>query len=167
MIWNDTTKELAKKLNTNFVTGLTEETAAQLLVETGANELPTAKKKPIWKIILAHFIEPFVLVLIALVIIATVIGQWQEAVVVFLIVIVDATLATYQEVKAAASLDSLKKLVSSQAVVIRNGNKYDIDAKDLVIGDLVYLDAGMFVPADLRIIQSYNLRTNESLLTGE
>ncbi len=91
----------------------------------------------------------------------------REAVVVFLIVIVDAILATCQEVKAAASLDSLKKLVSSQAVVIRNGNKSDIDAKDLVIGDLVYLDAGMFVPADLRIIQSYNLRTNESLLTGE
>ncbi|WP_342218742.1 cation-translocating P-type ATPase [Spiroplasma endosymbiont of Amphimallon solstitiale] len=167
MIWNDTTKELAKKLNTNFVTGLTEEAAAQLLIETGPNQLPVTKKKPIWKIVLAHFIEPFVLVLIALAIIATVIGQWQEALVVFLIVIVDATLATYQEVKAAASLDSLKKLVSSQALVIRNGNKYDIDAKDLVVGDLVYLDAGMFVPADLRIIQSYNLRTNESLLTGE
>ncbi|WP_425381336.1 cation-translocating P-type ATPase [Spiroplasma endosymbiont of Polydrusus pterygomalis] len=167
MIWNDTTKELAKKLNTDFVTGLTEEAAAQLLIETGPNQLPTTKKKPIWKIVLAHFIEPFVLVLIALAIIATVIGQWQEAVVVFLIVIVDATLATCQEVKAVASLDSLKKLVSSQAVVIRNGNKYDIDAKDLVIGDLVYLDAGMFVPADLRVIQSYNLRTNESLLTGE
>lgn len=167
MIWNDTTKELAKKLNTNFVTGLTEENAAQLLIATGTNQLPTSKKKPIWKIVLAHFIEPFVLVLIALAIIATVIGQWQEAIVVFLIVMVDATLATYQEIKAAASLDSLKKLVSSQAVVIRDGIKHDIDAKDLVVGDLVYLDAGMFVPADLRIIQSYNLHTNESLLTGE
>lgn len=167
MVWNDTTKELAKKLNTNFATGLTEEAAAQLLIKTGPNQLPTTKNKPIWKIILAHFIEPFILVLIVLAIIASAIGQWQEALVVFLIVIVDATLSTCQEVKAASSLESLKKLVSSQAVVIRNGNKYDIDAKDLVIGDLVYLDAGMFVPADLRIIQSYNLRTNESLLTGE
>lgn len=167
MIWNDTSKELATKLNTNFVTGLTQETAAQLLIETGPNQLPIAKKKAIWKMVLAHFIEPFVLVLIALAIIASIIGQWQEAVVVLLIVFVDATLGTYQEVKAAASLDSLKKLVSSQAVVIRDGNKYDIDAKELVIGDLVYLEAGMFVPADLRIIQSYNLHTNESLLTGE
>lgn len=167
MIWNDTTKELAKKLNTDFVTGLTEKNAARLLIETGTNQLPIAKKKPIWKIILAHFIEPFVLVLIALAIIASAIGQWQEALVVFLIVIVDATLSTNQEVKAAASLDSLKKLVSSQAVVIRDGNKHDIDAKNLVVGDLVYLEAGMFIPADVRIIQSYNLHTNESLLTGE
>ncbi|WP_342276342.1 cation-translocating P-type ATPase [Spiroplasma endosymbiont of Nebria brevicollis] len=167
MIWNEKTKDLANQLNTNIVTGLSEEAAAKLLLETGTNQLPISKKKPIWKIILQHFLEPFVLVLIALAIVAVAIGQWQEASVVFLIVIVDAILSTYQEVKAATSLDALKKLVSSQSVVIRDGNKHDINAQDLVIGDLIYLEAGMFVPADVRIIQSYNLRTNESLLTGE
>lgn len=167
MVWNEKIKDIANELNTNIATGLSEEVAAELLLENGPNQLPISKKKPIWKIVLQHFLEPFVLVLIALAIVAVAIGQWQEAIVVFLIVIVDATLSTYQEVKAASSLDALKKLVSSQAVVIRNGNKYDIDAKDLVIGDLIYLEAGMFVPADVRVIQSYNLRTNESLLTGE
>lgn len=167
MIWNEKIKDLTNRLNTNFATGLSEEVAIKILQETGPNQLPIAKKKSIWKIVLQHFLEPFVLVLIALAIVAVAIGQWQEAIVVFIIVIFDGTLSTYQEIKAASSLDALKKLVSSQAVVIRNGNKYEINAKNLVIGDLIYLEAGMFVPADVRIIQSYNLRTNESLLTGE
>lgn len=167
MIWSQSTKEIAQQLDTNFVTGLSSKKAEQLLKALGPNALPVAKKIVIWKILMKHFIEPFVIVLIVLAIIAIVIQQWQEAIVVFLIVIIDATLSTYQEVKTASSLDSLKKLVSTQAVVIRDGNKHNIDTRDLVIGDLVYLDAGMFVAADLRIIQSYNLCTNESLLTGE
>ncbi|KMQ90831.1 calcium-translocating p-type atpase pmca-type [Lasius niger] len=65
------------------------------------------------------------------------------------------------------SLDSLKKLVKDHAVVIREGKKYTIDVKNLVVGDLIYLEAGMFLPADVRIVQSFNLRVNESLLTGE
>jgi len=167
MIWNQTTSEIAQALNTNSNEGLSEVQAAQLLHKSGPNQLPISKKKPIWKMLCEKLLEPFVLVLIILAIIAIVIGQWQEALVVFLIVIVDAILNTYQEVKATTSLNALKKLVSHKAIVIRDGHKHNIDAKTLVVGDLVFLEAGMFVPADLRVIQSYNLRTNESLLTGE
>lgn len=109
MVWNEKIKDLANQLNANVITGLSEEVAAELLLENGHNQLPISKKKPIWKIVLQHFLEPFVLVLIALAIIAVAIGQWrEEATVVFLIVIVDVTLSTYQEVKAASSLDALK-----------------------------------------------------------
>lgn len=167
MFWNDDTKAIIKNLNTNIEKGLKEETAKELLKVKGLNQLPTTKKKPLWKIVAAHLIEPFMFVLFALLVVVSVLQQWSEVVVIFLIIFIETSLSTYQEMKAAYSLDALRKLVQQHAVVIRDGKKYNIDVQNLVVGDLIYLEAGMFIPADVRIVQSSNLRIDESLLTGE
>lgn len=167
MFWNDDIEKIKEQLNTDFEKGLTDKQAAELLSKNGLNALPTSKKKSIFVMVFEHLIEPFTLVLVALLIIAAVLKQWPEMVVIALIISLETFLSIYQERKARASLDSLKKLVKEQAVVIREGKKYPIDVKNLVVGDLIYLEAGMFLPADVRIIQSFNLRANESILTGE
>lgn len=167
MFWNEDIKEIESKLYTDLEKGLTEKQAINLLRKNGLNQLPTSKKKSIFTMILEHLLEPFTLILLALLIIASVLGKWAEIVVIILIVILEMVLSIYQERKAINSLDSLKKLVKDKAVVIREGKKFTIDVKNLVVGDLIYLEAGMFLPADVRIIQSFNLRVNESLLTGE
>jgi len=125
------------------------------------------KQKSVLRLVFEYLIEPFNLVLVALLVIAGILGRYPEVVVIVLIVIIEIFLGVYQEKKAANSLDALKKLVKNNAVVIREGKKFTIDAKELVVGDLIYLEAGMFLPADVRIIQSFNLRFNESILTGE
>ncbi|MGL5268178.1 MAG: cation-translocating P-type ATPase [Spiroplasma sp.] len=167
MFWNEDVSKIKDKLNTDLEKGLNDKQAAGLLRKNGLNQLPTSKNKSIFSMILEHLLEPFTFVLLALLIIASVLGKWAEVVVIVLIIILEMFLSIYQEWKAMNSLDSLKKLVKDHAVVIREGKKYTIDVKNLVVGDLIYLEAGMFLPADVRIVQSFNLRVNESLLTGE
>ncbi|MDQ7983249.1 MAG: cation-translocating P-type ATPase [Spiroplasma sp.] len=167
MFWKDDINKVALDLNTDLEKGLTANQAANTLKKDGFNQLPTTKQKSVFKMILEYIIEPFNLVLLVLLVIAAVLGRYAEVVVIVLIVIVEIFLGVYQEKKAANSLDSLKKLVKNHAVVIREGKKFTVDAKELVVGDLLYLEAGMFLPADVRIIQSFNLRINESILTGE
>ncbi|MBE4704106.1 cation-translocating P-type ATPase [Spiroplasma platyhelix] len=167
MFWNEDINKIKENLNTDLEKGLTDKQAFNLLKQNGPNALPTSKKKSIFTMCVEHLIEPFTFVLIALLIIAAVLNKWAEVIVISLIVVLEMVLSIYQERKAMNSLDSLKKLVKENAVVIREGKKFTIDVKNLVVGDLVYLEAGMFLPADVRIIQSFNLRVNESLLTGE
>lgn len=167
MFWNEDITKIKEQLNTDLETGLSDKQAAELLSKNGLNALPTSKKKSVFTMIVEHLIEPFTLVLVILFIISAVLQKWAETVVIGLIISLEMFMSIYQERKAIASLDSLKKLVKDQAIVIREGKKYPIDVKNLVVGDLVYLEAGMFLPADIRIIQSFNLRVNESLLTGE
>lgn len=167
MVWNEDLNKIKEEFDTDLEKGLTDKQAANLLRQNGFNQLPTSKKKSIWKMALEHILEPFTFVLVALLVIAAVLNKWPEVVVIALIVILEMVLSIYQERKAMNSLDSLKKLVKDHAVVIREGKKFTIDVKNLVVGDLVYLEAGMFLPADVRIVQSFNLRVNESLLTGE
>lgn len=167
MYWKDDIKKVASDLNSDLEKGLATNQAANILKKDGFNQLPTTKQKSVLKMIFEYLIEPFNLVLVVLLVIAAVLGRYPEVVVIVLIVLVEIFLGVYQEKKAANSLDSLKKLVKNHAVVIREGKKFTIDAKELVVGDLIYLEAGMFLPADVRIVQSFNLRFNESILTGE
>lgn len=167
MFWNEDINKIKDDLHTDLEKGLSDKQAASLLRKNGPNALPTSKKKSVLAMILEHLLEPFTFVLLALLIIAAVLGKYAEVAVIVLIVALEMFLSIYQERKALNSLDSLKKLVKDHAVVIREGKKFTIDVKNLVVGDLIYLEAGMFLPADVRIIQSFNLRVNESLLTGE
>lgn len=167
MYWKDDINKVAADLNTDLEKGLTANQAATILKKEGFNQLPMTKQKSVLRLVFEYLIEPFNLVLVALLVIAGILGRYPEVVVIVLIVIIEIFLGVYQEKKAANSLDALKKLVKNNAVVIREGKKFTIDAKELVVGDLIYLEAGMFLPADVRIIQSFNLRFNESILTGE
>lgn len=165
--YNQEVETVIAELATNKKDGLDSSIVEKKLKENGFNELSKKNKKTVFKIIISNFLEPFILVLLALLIIVGSLKQWSELGVILLIIVAELVLTIFQEVKSQKALESLKKIVKQKAVVIRNNKKIEIDARDLVVGDLVYLEAGMFVPADVRIIESFNLQVNESLLTGE
>jgi Ca2+-transporting ATPase len=162
-----TTNELEKKFNTNLINGLTEDQIKITQEQVGFNQLEEPPRKPIWKKFLNNFKEFMILILLAAALISIFIGEVTDAIIIMAIVLLNGLLSTYQEVKADASIASLKSLTAPKCIVIREGESITIDAKELVPGDLVLIEAGNFIPADGRLIQSSSLKVEESTLTGE
>ena len=121
----------------------------------------------IWQMLLEQFKDFLVLILIGASLVSAVIGEVTDAVVIILIVVLNAVLGIIQESKANKALEALKKMAAPEAKVIRDGVIKEIPARELVPGDLVLLEAGNYVPADLRLIESVNLKIEEASLTGE
>ena len=147
--------------------GLSQEVAQARLQEFGRNRLEEAKKPGIFRKILAQFSDFLVLILVGAALVSYLIGEKKDALVILAIVIINALLGVYQEGKAEKSLESLKKMSSSVAKVIRGGSLIELPAEELVPGDLVRLETGDIIPADCRLIDSSNLKVEESSLTGE
>ena len=147
--------------------GYDSEKAEQLLEKHGKNVLAEGKKKSVFMVFLSQFADLLVLILIAAAIISMFSGNIESTIVIFAVIIMNAIIGTAQHVKAEKSLDSLKSLTSPSAKVIRDGQKIEIDSRDVVPGDIIVLEAGDLVVADGRIIHSYSLQVNESSLTGE
>ncbi|QBQ07728.1 Ca2+-transporting ATPase [Spiroplasma gladiatoris] len=171
-------KDIETKLNTNFKEGLSSDQVEENLKKFGKNELPQGKVKHWFFVFLHSLFEPIqIILMIAAVIsvIAPLIGTtWKvsiedfiDFIVIFLIVIIDAILETIQTLKARKSMDALKSLSKPKAIVIRNGNQQEVDASSLVVGDIIVLEAGKYIPAELRIIEANGLMIDESILTGE
>ncbi|AHB36493.1 cation-translocating P-type ATPase [Spiroplasma apis] len=169
---------LEKDLDTNIKNGLNTSQVDKKRLESGKNELPEGKITPWYVIFIKTLIEPIQLILIAagfISIIAPLISNgWKinfdefiDCIVIFSIVLIDAILETVQSVKARKSMDSLKSLSKPKTIVLRNNQQQEIDASELVPGDIVILEAGKYVPAELRIIESSDLYLDESVLTGE
>lgn len=133
----------------------------------GDNELQEGKKKSIFQVFLEQFKDVLVVILLIAATISMFLGNVESAIVIFVVVIINALLGTVQHVKAEQSLNSLKALSSPVARVLRDGEKIEIPSKEVVVGDILYLEAGDFVSADGRIIENYSLQVNESSLTGE
>ncbi|MQS97639.1 HAD-IC family P-type ATPase [Companilactobacillus halodurans] len=160
-------QDLKETYNTNdFKTGLTTKEAQKRLEENGPNKLE-AHKTPKWKIFFRQFNNMVIYVLIAATIITLLMGHYSDSIIIFLVVIINAIIGYYQESNASDALDKIKQMLSIEATVYRDGKRKDIPAEELVTGDTVFLEAGDNVPADLRIIDSDNLRIQESALTGE
>ncbi len=147
--------------------GLTDEQITQNRERYGANHLQEVKKQGIFMIFLSQFKDLLVIILIIAALISMATGQLSSTIVIFAVLILNAILGTVQYVRAEKSLESLKKLSSPEAKVIRGGKITVIDAADLVCGDLVTLEAGDIIPGDGRIIRCHSLKCNESSLTGE
>jgi P-type Ca2+ transporter type 2C len=155
--------------------GLSSEDAEERLTHFGKNKLKEQKKKSLVLVFLQQFNNFVVFILIAAAIISLAIwwffGQEVEhlvdAGIILLIVIANAVLGFVQEYRAEKAMEALKKLSAAKAIVVRNGKQQEIDARDLVPGDIVLLKEGKRVPADCRIIESVNLRIDEASLTGE
>ena len=162
-------KSAEEALGTFHVTtdGLTAGQAEELLREKGQNVLAEGKKKTILQVFFSQFADLLVLILIAAAIISMFSGNIESTIVIFAVIIMNAILGTAQHVKAEKSLDSLKSLSSPSAKVIRDGQKLEIDSKNVVPGDIIVLEAGDLVVADGRIIRNFSLQVNESSLTGE
>ncbi|AGR42183.1 cation-translocating P-type ATPase [Spiroplasma diminutum] len=170
--------ELENNLETNLKEGLTNQEVEVKQEKFGKNELPQGKVTPWYIIFLKTLVEPILLVLMGAAVISIVapiisnkgkieLSEFIDAIVIFSIVLIDAILETVQTIKARKSMDALKSLSKPKAVVIRNDMQQEIDASELVPGDIVVLEAGKYVPAELRIIESSDLTIDESILTGE
>lgn len=159
-------KNVLKNLNTKPC-GLTEREAKKRLSRFGYNEI-VEKKHTSWVgILLRQFTSFLVLILIAATIISLLIGETISATVILIIVILNGLFGFFQEYKAERTIESLKKLITPRAVVIRDGKKKTIDSRMIVPGDILVLEEGSIIQADSRIIESIELKTDESSLTGE
>ena len=135
--------------------------------KNGRNVLTQGKKKSLAAIILGQFASPLLLLLIAAAVISIVTGELIDGIIILVVVLANVIIGTVQEVSAAKSVEALKQINASTAVVIRDGVQKEIPAADLVVGDYVILEAGRVVPSDLSLEQTSSLKVNESALTGE
>ena len=162
-----TTDELKKEFNlTDFTQGLTSAEVKQKLASDGQNVLEV-KPTPKWKIFLRQFNNIVIYILLVATLLTIIIGHYTDAIVIGAVVVLNSLIGYFQETSAANALAKIKEMMANQATVYRDGQRQDIDAADLVVGDVVFLEAGDNVPADLRIVSADNLRIEESALTGE
>jgi P-type Ca2+ transporter type 2C len=149
------------------VEGLTEESAEAKRKSEGPNELQEKKRKTPLTIFLNQFKDFMIVVLLAAAIVAGIAGDITDTIIIAVIVFLNAVVGFFQENKAEKAMEALKKISALQATVFRVGKSQLIPASELVVGDIVMLEAGNVVPADLRLIEAFALRINESALTGE
>ena len=161
-------KEVEQQLETNFETGLSLDQVKTRREQNGENKLLEAKKRSIFLKFFDQFKDFMIVVLIAAALISILAAkEYANGLLIILIVVVNAILGVAQEEKAEKTLESIKALSSPHVTVLRENQESVIDVKDLVVGDVVLLVAGDYVPADVRIIESINLKIDESALTGE
>ena len=158
---------MTEQLATNLQCGLTQAEAERRLAVHGPNRLPEEPPDPAWLRLLRQFHNPLIYVLLVAGILTAYLGHWIDAAVIFAVVIVSAVLGALQEGKAQRALAAVKSMLAQTAVVIRDGRRRQIAAEELVPGDLVFLESGMVVPADLRLVAARRLAVDEAVLTGE
>ncbi|MEG0026104.1 MAG: cation-transporting P-type ATPase [Bacilli bacterium] len=167
MIYHSTNiNEILKQLNTSK-DGLSNQEIKKRLQKDGLNILPKEKEKSIVKIFLSEFRDPIVIILIVAAILSYLVGETIDAIAILFIIMLDILMGTFQEWKALKSANALEKLIKVQVQVLRNKKITIIDSSNLVKGDIVLVESGSKISADLRIIECKNLTVDESSLTGE
>ena len=159
--------DVVQRLQSDSESGLSDQEAANRLQQFGENRLAVAAGTPRWKRMLSQFQSLIIGLLIASAVIAGLLGEWIDAIVIFAIVVVNGVLGFLQEDRAEKALEALRKLAAPKAKVRRNGTVQTIAADHLVKGDIIEIEAGDNVAADARIITSYGLQVSEASLTGE
>jgi len=159
-------EETLKNLNSD-INGLTSKQAQENLAKYGRNELVEEKKAGPVRLFLGQFMDILILILIIAAVAAYYVGDALDAIVILIVVLINAIVGFVQEYRAEKAMEKLKGLISAEAVVIRDGQEQKVTAGDLTRGDIVLLEEGDKVPADLRIVESYDLLIDESALTGE
>ena len=171
-------KEVLQELNSNVEQGLTSQEAGERLLKYGPNKLPEKKKTPLFLVFLQQFNDPMIFILLAAALLSIAISiynsihngesfDFADPVIIMGVCVLNAIIGTVQENKAEKSLEALKKMSSPTCVVRRDGKLIELKAEELVLGDIVILEEGRTIPADLRLITAINLKTDESSLTGE
>lgn len=166
-MYNISLKELQLKLQTDFQKGLSSKIHLQRLKKDGENLLEKKQGTSAIGIFISQFKDPMVLILLAATLISVVLGEYYDAITILVIIFINGILGFIQEYKAEKSLQALAKLTSPKAKVLRDGRIVNVDTKDLVVGDIVFLTSGDKVPADIRLIEAYSLEVDEAALTGE
>ncbi|MFM8319735.1 MAG: cation-translocating P-type ATPase [Chloroflexota bacterium] len=161
------TEEVLHSLDTLADHGLSEEEAQRRLEQYGPNQLAEKPPTSFWKMLVDQFNNFVVIMLIVAAVVSAALGDYVEAAAIMAIVILNATLGVVQERRAEAALAALRKLAAPEAHVLRSGSRRMLPSTQIVPGDVVLLEAGNFIPADLRLVEAVNLRIEEAALTGE
>ncbi len=160
-------QETARELHTDAVSGLTQEEAAKRLSQYGENRLEGGKEKSIVQMILEQLKDFLVIILMIAAIISIILGEALEGIIILAIVVLNTILGVYQENKASNALKALKEMASPHAKILRGGTVTEVPSSEVVPGDIAILEAGDYIPADLRLLESVNLKIDEAALTGE
>ncbi|MBC7488460.1 MAG: HAD-IC family P-type ATPase, partial [Cytophagaceae bacterium] len=167
MNWHTITKEKALQELSSSDEGLDAKDAENRTREHGENKLEEKNKKSVWRIVLAQFKELMIIILFVAAIVSAVVGEVSDALVIVVIIVLNAAVGFIQEYRAEKAIEELNKLSSSHAIVLRSGKRQQIPETQLVPGDIVLLEAGNIVPADLRLLETHALKIEEASLTGE
>lgn len=165
--YNMSGDNVLSELGTSQTSGLSDEQVKKSREKHGANVISEEKQKSIFMVFLEQFADVLVMILIAAAIISMFMDNIESSIVILVVIIMNAILGTVQHVKAQKSLDSLKAMSAPNARVIRNGIQTEIPAADVVVGDILLIEAGNVAAADGRILEAASLQVNESALTGE
>ena len=168
----ENTEEVLKQVNSSE-NGLTEAEAQKRLNENGKNRLEAAKGKSIFRRFMEQMADPMIIILLAAAAVSGVLaamepeGEFVDVIIILAVVIINAVLGVYQESKAEKAIEALQEMSAATSKVIRDGKVQIVHSEDLVVGDVILLEAGDAVPADARILESASLKIEEAALTGE
>lgn len=167
MWYKKSKNEILKELDVDEKNGLSSNEALRRLEKYGKNKLVTKKKKTLFKQFLSQLKDVMIYILIIAAIISAFLGEISDAIIILLVIVINAVIGVVQESKAEKALDALKELSTPKALVKRDGSLKEILSEDIVPGDIVIIDAGRYIPGDLRLIDTANLKIEESAFTGE
>ncbi|EOU1660122.1 calcium-transporting P-type ATPase, PMR1-type [Clostridium perfringens] len=167
MWYKKSKNEILQELDVDEKNGLSSTEALRRLEKYGKNKLETKKKKTLFKQFLSQLKDVMIYILIIAAIISAFLGEISDALIILLVIIINAVIGVIQESKAEKALDALKELSTPKALVKRDGSLKKILSEDIVPGDIVIIDAGRYIPGDLRLIDTANLKIEESAFTGE
>lgn len=167
MWFSKSAEAVLKELSVNPADGLSDEEASTRLKDSGLNKLLAARRKSIFMMFFAQLKNWLIYILLGAVVITIFMGEYVDAVIILLVININALLGVVQEVKAGKAIEALQKLTFPKALVRRSGVVKEIDSEKIVPGDILILDAGRIISADVRLIESINLQVDESSLTGE
>ncbi|NGU67067.1 calcium-transporting P-type ATPase, PMR1-type [Clostridium perfringens] len=167
MWYKKSKNEILKELDVDEKNGLSSNEALRRLEKYGKNKLVTKKKKTLFKQFLSQLKDVMIYILIIAAIISAFLGEISDALIILLVIVINAVIGVVQESKAEKALDALKELSTPKALVKRDGSLKEILSEDIVPGDIVIIDAGRYIPGDLRLIDTANLKIEESAFTGE
>jgi Ca2+-transporting ATPase len=167
MWFSKSQEEVIKEFNVDPSVGLSKEEAAKRLEQYGMNKLKGKPKKSILSLFFSQLNDMLIYVLLGAAAITIAIGEYSDAIIILLVVVLNAVIGVVQEAKAEKAVEALQKMTTPKSLVRRDGEVIEINSEEVVPGDLIILDAGRFIPADIRLIESANLQIEESALTGE
>jgi P-type Ca2+ transporter type 2C len=167
-VWHElSAAAVVQRLQSDLDSGLSSHEAARRLARDGPNEIREQGRRSLQNIIVSQFKDLMILILIAAALVSGIVGEAEDTIAILAIVLLNAAIGIFQDFRAERAIAALKRLAASKAEVVRAGHRQMIAASEIVAGDIVLLEAGTAVPADLRLIEAPQLKIIEATLTGE
>ncbi|MDZ5016742.1 ATPase, partial [Clostridium perfringens] len=151
MWFNKGSEEIIKELSSNLINGLSSEEVKTRLEKNGPNKLQGKKKKSTFQLFLAQINDVMIYILLIAAIISAIVGEISDAIIILIVIFINAIIGVIQESKAEKALEALKNMSTPKALVKRNGEIIEIPSEEVVVGDIAIIDAGRYIPADLRL----------------